>query len=836
MTYMTNNCSGLHKKAYCFHVRSASFLSMRRITIAFLIGALASETFAFQSSHQPTSRLDGDQRRAQPLIIDSFACTSIDTTPRNTSDAWSPWQDEVEQLGFSSAGRVLRNGSESFINAGIFDLKQNGIDNKHLAKASSYVPGLQSSIEGGDLVCRVIARSDGKFPPVEEILPLLDQPDVLQQIDDIFHAQAHQETRSFKYMQRSSKTNIDPSTQFSKDGISLVMGGDALEEQRLVMTTRRSLEDAGFELLSRRDLDLCEALNSGYLLRLSILPDVAKLDKGIAKEFFPERFSGNGTVLEKYKDDFLFDQRVLVFWRGYSKEVTRGRLLLPKLDYLQASLVQRLFGKLREQMGHWERNIALTGLSIYRKATACFISYMRQMADQIPNQHLSKRLRRAFRSPYFYSAFKVLNNGTLPSVAEMKASAAKRGNVFKLSRYGGSETKFVGSPNPTDALTPFIICEEKDNFSNGDLTDKLRVQKIDRVMYESLNRNEVCCPYDSKESSIPPMQLLERVSISNLVDVFTKEGRRNFVKTMLSKSELVEPTYEEVVVVWRPLSENTNSSKFAPPQIAYELADMFDIEGLPRIQKEADTIPIAPLQIRTFEDVPMANLPAVLPQTKLIFRPADAFVFDLISIFSFVAIAGSIRFDNPKLDLIALVSVGLWFFRTVLRYSNKLARYDLLVKKFLTSKISHRNSGALKYLATEAGSQKAVRAAFAHLWLRKAIVSEKPLSNDGLKVAPLFRSQLISEGNREICASLNSLKRMPIDVDAALRDLEDLQLVRRIDGDGQLLEVIHDESSVFRALKNSWRSLLERSILQSKKSMVRSRIHNQTLGHYIICP
>jgi hypothetical protein len=287
-------------------------------------------------AHWPGRRLlsirRSSQRRAQPLIVDSFAFTSIDSHPRNTSDSWSPWQEEVEQLGFSSTWNVLRNGSESFVNSGIFESKRIGIDNKRGTNTFSQVPGSQSSIEGGDLVCRVIARSDGKFPPTKEILPFLDQPDVLQHIDDIFHAQAHQDTRRLKYMQRSSNAHIDSSTHFVNDDKAMETGVDAIEEQRLVMTTRRSLEDAGFELLSRRDLDLCEALNAGYLLRLSILPDVAKIDGGIAKEFFPERFSVTGTLLDRHKEDFLFDQRVLVFWRGYSKEVTRGRLLLPKLD------------------------------------------------------------------------------------------------------------------------------------------------------------------------------------------------------------------------------------------------------------------------------------------------------------------------------------------------------------------------------------------------------------------------------------------------------------------------------------------------------------------------
>ena len=42
------------------------------------------------------------------------------------------------------------------------------------------------------------------------------------------------------------------------------------------------------------------------------------------------------------------------------------------------------------------------------------------------------------------------------------------------------------------------------------------------------------------------MQLLERVSISNLVDIFSRAGRKKFITALFAQSELVEPTYEEV--------------------------------------------------------------------------------------------------------------------------------------------------------------------------------------------------------------------------------------------------------------------------------------------------
>lgn len=262
-----------------------------------------------------------------------------------------------------------------------------------------------------------------------------------------------------------------------------------------------------------------------------------------------------------------------------------------------------------------------------------------------------------------------------------------------------------------------------------------------------------------------------------------------------------------MVVVWRPLPPKPESQQvIRPPKFIYDFADMFDIEGLPELPKleeeeEEEETARPALEIRAFAGVPMANLPAVLPKTKLVFRPADAFVFDLVSIFSFVLVLGSQRFDNPRLDLLALVSFVLWVFRTVFRYSNKLARYDLLVKKFLTSKITHRNSGALKYVATEAGSYRATRAALVYTWLVSC--GRQGTSNAN------HRDQLIEAGLAGVNELIREDKQIRVDIGAALRDLEDLGLVRFSD-DGQRLEsVVRDTSSVIASLGDSWARVFE---------------------------
>lgn len=662
-----------------------------------------------------------------------------------------------------------------------------------------------TSLEGGDLMCRVVAVSDGKLDSNRLPKTMFGEPQTLRRLDDIYHAHSYNETRGLSYMSRKEE---EKNLMLEREGVekleteeevpSLVKG----EEETLVSVLKTSLEESGYQLMSRRDLDLCEALNAGYLLRLSILPDVADQDSSIAKEFYPEYFDEEGNVIDEkaLSEKLLFDGRVLVYWRGYSKEVSKGRLLLPKLDYLQASIVQRFSGKLKQKLDQFERFVSISSLALYRKCTACYLHYVRSIADRITNKKISKRLRKSFRSPFLYSAYKALNNGRLATVSEMRASRADR---FSFARYGGSKKRFVGSPNPMDALNPFVICEKGDG--NCCSEGESRASKVDSDMYESLNKDQVRCPYDAqKPGTVRSAQLLERVGISNLIDIYSREGRRGLFETFFSESKLVEPTYDEVVVVWRPLPKDhaeKTKPKIVPPKIVYELADMFDIDGLPEIQEPVEPKKL-PLEIRRFSGVPMANLPAVLPKTKLIFRPADAFVFDLVTIVNILAIAGSIKFDSPKLDLLALVSVTLFTIRTFLRYNNKLARYDLLVKTFLTSKISHRNAGALKYLVAEAGSQRASRTALVHTWLK-----DKSVQNDGT----LDRSALILNGDAEINAILGESKRTPIDVAAALDDLEELGLIKSSGPDGEHIDVVREDNAVLKRLRSAWSSLFDES-------------------------
>lgn len=265
-------------------------------------------------------------------------------------------------------------------------------------------------------------------------------------------------------------------------------------------------------------------------------------------------------------------------------------------------------------------------------------------------------------------------------------------------------------------------------------------------------------------------------------------------------------------MVWKPLEKETK--KFYPPKVLSDLADIFDIEGFEQPPKRKKQSSTGSLEMRNFQGVPMSNIQAVFPKTKLVFRPADALLFDTISIATFALVLGSIRLDSPRLDLLALISVGLWIFRTAIRYSNKLARYDLLVKNFLTSKISHRNEGALKYLMSEAGLQRAIRSSLVLSWLedrfnRNSTETTEADSSDGAVQTELYPydSELMSSCIDDINQALNMEAEVEINVDRALIDLEDLDLVRFSNETGCLSKVTESTESASK-VEQAWSKLL----------------------------
>jgi hypothetical protein len=581
-----------------------------------------------------------------------------------------------------------------------------------------------SNDDGGDgtepVLCRVVAASDGKISPLPALASLSPPSrSLLDKIELLYTVESQKVLRELAYLSPRSNPSGATEDGSSIESMEAAVGGRAKgtgdsfeqEEQKLISVLNRSLADGGFKLVDRRDLDLCSALNAGYLLRLSLLPDIGELGC-VGREFYPELYEGSNENEENgHKNErdsrisLLFGGRVLIFRRGYSREITTGRLLLPKLDYLQASLVQRSSAALTRKLGEFERNIddrmqnftsklidAMRGTR-RRSLQQCrrFIVEVLENFGLSENEFITGLISKNIDSLTNTTLEDGMNDSSQPKNTSLRSSNYTRGNkMLKFARYLPSTSTAVSSGlDLNNALSPFLLCG----------------------VCEEMGVGNVRCLYDASESLRTKTQrtaavsLLERISIQNTVDFFSKKGRRNLIRNYFKSSTLVEPAYEEVIVVWRPRRRKKPMTvqTFYPPTWLYKVAEVYDMEDrLPRRKNDTQgdgpgEFPV-PVEIKAFYDVPMANIEAVLPKTKLIFRPADAIVFDSVSVFSFLAVAGSLRFESPKLDLIALVSLILFAVRTFFRYSNKYARYDLLVNKFITSKVSHRGPGTIKRL------------------------------------------------------------------------------------------------------------------------------------------
>jgi hypothetical protein len=647
----------------------------------------------------------------------------------------------------------------------------------------------QQQEEQSTVQCRIVASADGKIPQLmsDTVNANGMAMAMADKIDSIYSAIHNKQLKNIESFEDYRQHNIS-SIQMIKD----------------------SLSSSGFQLLSKRDMDLCKALNEGYILRLSIAPDLKDLDPNLYHEFYGNE--SNTNVDQTRSNDLLFNGKILVFRRGYGQEVTSGRLILPKLDYLQSSIVQRSAYNLVKEIEKIERNITQSLVAKYHDFQSAVQSTLDSWKIQMNSRLGDDRVKMQLEKGVY-----MIQNATKATGNSLNGTLKgdRKAINIKLKRYVGGEgrVRFVdSSTDEMDALSPFLVCEmDTDN-------QKDQEHDIEKDLQRGINAGVLACKYDMAMTSLQrdsngladdftwndystakrPTHLLNRISIANLVNFFSKGGRRRLIKSLFAVSELVEPTYEEVVLVWRPLPKMPKVKKvILPPKFVYDIFEIFELEHKLPQPPEPEPIPDPPaLEIRAFGQVPMANLFAVLPKTKLIFRPADALIFDLVNVFSFLAVVASQKFDSPKLDFIALVSVCVWFLRTFFRYSNKIARYDLLVNKFLTKSISHRNTGAFRYIVSESATQRARRATLMHDWL----------AEETLKGRSLQRDDIVDIGPREVMKRLNTENPICIDVNSALDDLVALDLIE-FDDVGNLMKV-KTGSDADKALLTIWKDIL----------------------------
>lgn len=162
-----------------------------------------------------------------------------------------------------------------------------------------------------------------------------------------------------------------------------------------------------------------------------------------------------------------------------------------------------------------------------------------------------------------------------------------------------------------------------------------------------------------------------------------------------------------------------------------------------------------------------------------------------------------------KLYSSANISSAVLLPRTFFRYSNKYARYDLLVNKFLTKKLAHRGSGALNYIVSQADSQRALRSGLIRDWLSENKISMSADEYGGEQSSLTLDYDILELGKSftNDKASTNDA-RIDVDIISAIDDLNDLDLLDIAkDGQSSRFKTKGDESTR-DIIQQKWNDLL----------------------------
>ncbi|KAK9789378.1 hypothetical protein WJX73_004782 [Symbiochloris irregularis] len=383
---------------------------------------------------------------------------------------------------------------------------------------------------------------------------------------------------------------------------------------------------AHYMQLSGRDDSLSRSLNSDYLQQLYISPDTKRLDDQL--------------ISDVTRDEELPDEvkSMLVFKRGYGLARRRGRMLVPKLDYLQYIAVKGVFTPSTSE------------------------STQTQFLDKSEKQELEGTARRARKR-----LAQAVKDWWSP-----RAMVAGGGLFMSLSRWG---------------LIP----------------------QVDVLPLEEFRQDYL--PADSQHQD--PV-FIERVSLR---DALNKGDR---LESLLGSIELVEPTFQELMIVYR----KTPAHNWLSEMRDAVMGDAGKGTAKGQLRKREQ------IAIRLYRDIPVPTWRIVFPDKLLQFRPLDGLRADLFSMAGLLAFIAQAKYDSIVLEIVTFASACVLVVRVVLGYKRMYDRFEQMANEMLANSTVAGQEGTLDSLVVSAALQQFGQAALALLVMHRA---GKPLSAQALE-------------------------------------------------------------------------------------------------------
>jgi len=250
----------------------------------------------------------------------------------------------------------------------------------------------------------------------------------------------------------------------------------------------------------------------------------------------------------------------------------------------------------------------------------------------------------------------------------------------------------------------------------------------------------------SKSKNVPDELLIHKnvESPTNVIHRHTIYNCVNGLQSLMKKSTLQEPTFKEVVLLYRLKS----------PQIE---------------QSNPNAI-----HIKTFRDIPMADLEILFPEKKVSLRPLDLILFTMTGCVGVVTAIINLGTDVSLLVTFAsILSFAMLALKVVADYRTNMLYYESILLSSLFQKSVDTHNGVLLSLHERVKEQEIKEAAIALLFLSisNGNCSQKELD----EMAENFLLELQGVAEK---------KKINFEVDDALNKLVDFGLVKKEERDG----------------------------------------------------
>mmetsp|Transcript_24070 Transcript_24070/g.66906 ORF Transcript_24070/g.66906 Transcript_24070/m.66906 type:complete len:726 (-) Transcript_24070:409-2586(-) len=449
-------------------------------------------------------------------------------------------------------------------------------------------------------------------------------------------SQSYEESRDWASSDKGSFGEM-PSVRIQvsgqEDADSVFMTPEDLENlEKSFMKHLTSLAaKAHFNPISARDSTMADTLNSSYLSNLFIRPNVSKVEEsftaGVVDEHLLKELGG-----------------VAVFKRGWGKEHSSGRLLVPKLDLLQTTVARSLIRvsttAASSIIGVFIRNVDKSpprscGPMVFKRGS---VTAIRSMSEE------EKRQRRRRKRKGFHPRQWLIN--------------IRKG------------FEYYGLLPPSDKLD---LKEFENKWPVVESTRHAPVY-IERVTVED-------CFGGERGSTRKVLQMLS-------------------FKNLFGKLELVEPTFREVLVVCRPRSSSSGPNGW---QEALRRKLLLIIgERVPPekpFRKER-------LHMRVYRGIPVPLWRIVYPFKAIAFQPIRIIKVDLFAIAGLVAIICQAKSGNSFLQLVWIGSVVVQLLRVVLKYRRMFVTFENFVSKETLKRTVAGAEGVVDFLSRSAALQQ----------------------------------------------------------------------------------------------------------------------------------